>query len=154
MIPKAQQFAYEYYVAIEPKMIATRTAQWQIELSLPWPPSLNRIWRAINNRILLSAEARTFHRAAKNALPPGRTPKPLTGRLAVQITLCPPKHQQDAVWDIANREKLICDTLTKQRIWEDDSQIDWLLLVRGSAFASGRAIVSIAPYPFNATTEV
>lgn len=122
-------------------------ARHVLDLRLPWPPSLNRLWRAVNNHILLSADARAFHKAAKNMLPMGVVAKPLTGRLAVQILLCPPASQEPTQrWDIANREKLICDTLTKQRIWLDDSQIDWLSLARGPAFASGRAFVRIDVY--------
>jgi crossover junction endodeoxyribonuclease RusA len=122
------------------------TARHALDLALPWPPSLNRIWRAINSRILLSKEARAFKKAAAGALPVGRVPAPLTGRLAVHILLCPPANQQDAKWDIANREKLLCDALTQQRVWVDDSQIDWLSIARGPAFASGRAFVRIDVY--------
>ncbi len=115
-------------------------------LVLPWPLSLNRLWRAVGGRVLLSADARACARAIANALPRGRVGPPLLGQLAVTITLCPPKNEQTAAWDVANREKLICDVFTKQRVWKDDSQIDWLVLARGPAFASGCAIVRIDVY--------
>ena len=117
-----------------------------LELSLPWPLSLNRLWRAIGGKLILSAEARLYCRKLANALPIGIIPKPIEGRLAVQVLLCSPQSIQGSRWDIANREKLICDALTKQRIWLDDSQIDWISFARGPAFANGRALVRIDVY--------
>lgn len=98
---------------------------------LPFPPSLNRIWRAVNARVLLSVAAREWKRAAANALPRGRVPPPLAGRLVVTLHLCPPPGVARKAWDVANREKLLCDLLTEQRVWLDDSQIDVMLIVRG-----------------------
>ena len=116
-----------------------------LALVLPWPPSVNRIWRAVAERVVLSFEARAYGRKVSNALPRGVIPPPIEGRLAVQILLCPPTSQSGR-WDVANREKLICDALTKNKVWVDDSQIDWLSLARGPSFASGRAFVRIDVY--------
>ena len=104
-----------------------------LTLRLPFPPSLNRIWRAVQGRVLLSAAAHEWMAAAVNALPRGRVPPPLAGRLAVTLTLAPPRSYGGRRWDIANREKLLCDLLTKQRVWLDDSQIDTLLIMRAPA---------------------
>lgn len=104
-------------------------------LTLPWPPSTNKIWRAVAGRILLSSAARTYLRKLGNTLPTGHV-VPLTGRLHVTVTLCPPASLKGA-WDIANREKLANDGLTKQRVWLDDSQIDVLTLTRGEATQHG-----------------
>lgn len=101
---------------------------------LPWPPSVNRIWRAVAGRIVLSDAARRYAILAGNALPAGLV-EPLRGRLAVQLTMCPPARVRD--WDIANREKILCDTLTKQRVWIDDEQIDAMLILRGNPDGDG-----------------
>jgi crossover junction endodeoxyribonuclease RusA len=114
-------------------------------LKLPWPLSLNRIWRAVGGKVLLSFEARAYGRKVSNALPKGLVAPPIEGRLAVSILLCPPKNQNGR-WDVANREKLICDALTKNKVWVDDSQIDWICLARGPAYAGGRAFVRIDVY--------
>lgn len=108
-----------------------------LTLRLPFPPSLNRIWRAVLGRVVLSAAARQWSAAAANAMPRGRVPPPLIGRLAVTLLLCPPASYGRRKWDIANREKLLCDLLTKQRVWLDDEQIDVLLIVRGAAHDKG-----------------
>ncbi|MFI2901407.1 RusA family crossover junction endodeoxyribonuclease [Klebsiella aerogenes] len=97
---------------------------------LPFPPSVNRIWRAVGGRIVLSAAARAWLKLAANAMPPGRVPPPLTGRLRVTITLHAPRTLRNKAWDCANREKILCDFLTKQRVWLDDSQIDELYIIR------------------------
>jgi len=112
-------------------------------LTLPFPPSMNRLYRAVCGRVVLSKAAREWGIAAKNKLPSGKV-KPLTGRLDVLIELLPPKRLQGKAWDIANREKVLCDLLTKQRIWLDDSQIDRILIIRGNPVSrDGAAVVHI-----------
>ena len=102
-----------------------------LTLRLPFPPSLNRIWRAVKGRVLLSEAAREWKAAAANSLPRGRVPPPFDGRLVITLLLCPPMKYGKRKWDIANREKLLADFLTEQRVWLDDSQIDVWLIVRG-----------------------
>lgn len=98
-------------------------------LRLPFPPSLNRAYRAAAGRVLLSKPARQYAVAVRNALPPGR-PERIEGRLFVVIELWPPAKLANKAWDVANREKLICDALTKAGFWRDDSQIDSISLMR------------------------
>jgi crossover junction endodeoxyribonuclease RusA len=116
-------------------------------LTLPWPPSLNRIYRAVPRgkkaSIVLSEAARSYKRAAAAALPVGRVPPPLSGRLLVWMTLHPPLKLAGARWDIANREKLMIDTLTEQRVWLDDSQIDAMVILRGEPSGAGRVELTI-----------
>ena len=113
---------------------------------LPFPPSLNRIWRAVSGRLILSAAAREWKIAAANALPRGRIPPPLTGRLVVTLHLCPPTKLARKSWDVANREKLAMDLLTEQRVWLDDSQIDVMLIVRGRPDDKGYVDILIQEY--------
>lgn len=46
-------------------------------------------------------------------------------------------------WDIANREKCLCDAMTKQRVWLDDSQIDTMVIQRGEPRGAGCVEVTI-----------
>lgn len=110
-------------------------------LRLPWPPSVNRIWRAVAGRVVLSDAARQYGIKAANALPTGHV-EPLRGRLAVQLTMCPPDGGVRN-WDICNREKIVCDTLTKQRVWVDDEQIDAMIILRGEPADAGRVDILI-----------
>ena len=113
-------------------------------LTMPWPPSVNRIWRAFGGRIILSLLARNYAKAAAKALPTGRIQAPLTGRLLVWLTMHPPaKMAKGRAWDIANREKCLCDAMTKQRVWLDDSQIDAMVILRGVPCDTGRVDVTI-----------
>lgn len=112
-----------------------------LTLRLPFPPSLNRIWRAVQGRVVLALVAREWTAAAADVLPRGRV-EPFTGRLIVTLLLCPPASYGKRKWDIANREKLLCDLLTKQRVWLDDEQIDALFIVRGAA-STGKGYVDI-----------
>lgn len=117
-----------------------------IHHTLPWPPSLNRIWRVHKGRIILSAVARKFYREAANALPKGRIPKPLAGRLAVTMVLNPP-FTVAGRWDLGNREKCVFDAMTKQRVWLDDSQVDQLTILRGTPAKVGSAELYIEEIP-------
>lgn len=112
-------------------------------LTLPWPPSLNRIYRAAGKGIKLAEVARNYKKAAAAALPVGRIPPPLTGRLLVWMTLHPPVKLSKSRWDIANREKLMIDCLTEQRVWLDDSQIDAMVILRGEPSGAGRVELTI-----------
>lgn len=97
----------------------------------------------MGGKILLSMIARKYKKAAAAALPVGRVPPPLTGRLLVWMTLHPPLKLAGARWDIANREKLMIDCLTEQRVWLDDSQIDAMVILRGTPSGAGRVELTI-----------
>lgn len=112
-------------------------------LTLPWPPSLNRIYKPKGKGIRLSDDARKYKKAAAAALPVGRIPPPLTGRLLVWMTLHPPLKLANARWDCANREKLMIDCLTEQKVWLDDSQIDAMVILRGEPSGAGRVELTI-----------
>lgn len=87
--------------------------------------------------MLLSKVARTYAIACANALPHGRA-MPFTGRLTVWLNMRPPERSnRGSAWDIANREKILCDVLTKQRVWLDDSQIDCMVIMRGEPIGDG-----------------
>lgn len=120
-------------------------------LTMPWPPSVNRIWRAFGGRIILSKPAREYVKAAANTMPKGRVAPPLTGRLLVWLTLHPPASLRNKVLDIANREKILCDVLTKQRVWLDDSQIDCMVIQRGEPRGTGCVEVAIHTIPAGST---
>lgn len=117
------------------------------QFTMPWPPSLNAIWRSVGGRIILAAVSRKYKERAAAALPVGRVPPPMAGRLWVWLTFHPPAKVARQPWDIANREKLLCDVLTQQRVWVDDSQIDVLVLQRGEPTATGHVAVHIVTIP-------
>ena len=116
-------------------------------LTVPWPPSFNRIWKPYRKRIVLAKRAHLYKAALRRALPTGRVAPPLTGRLLVWMNLHPPASLKEP-WDIANREKLLCDCLTRENVWADDEQIDGLVMLRCAPDKKGRidiVIHTIAP---------
>ena len=113
-----------------------------IEYRLPWPPSANRIWRAVAGRVILSAEGRAYAKKVSNALPAGPVVT-FASRLRVTYWLYAPDSYGSRAWDIANREKVLSDALTKCGVWKDDSQIDGMQVLRAHRAGNGHVIVRI-----------
>ena len=111
-------------------------------LTLPYPPSVNRLWRHVvicgAVRTLLSKEGRDYCVAARA----GITGEPLTGRLAVRVIVYPPDRRRR---DIDNICKACLDALSREKgnehgfpgVWLDDSQIDILHVERGPVHREG-----------------
>ena len=114
---------------------------------LPFPPSANTYYRAIPRRIkgrlravnILSEKGREYPKKCKIAI--GFWPhEPITGRLMMLVDLFPPDKRKR---DLDNYIKPLQDALTKCRIFEDDSQIDILLINRREIVPGGKVIVTI-----------
>ena len=110
-----------------------------LALDVPYPPSVNRYWRAFRGRNILSAEARAYRRAI-TAVMLERKLTPLSGRLAVSVMLCPPDRRRR---DLDNAMKGLLDGLQHGGAYTDDSQIDKLTIERGAVTPRGLAIVDI-----------
>lgn len=126
--------------------IPTGEKKWlktpDFELTLPWPPSVNMIWRHVVVRgrsvTLLSAKGREYFGKAEAGVFMQRLGRAIVGRVAVEITLHPPDRR---AIDIDNRVKATIDACTKGGLWLDDNQIDVLIVARGEIVRGGKAIV-------------
>jgi crossover junction endodeoxyribonuclease RusA len=100
-----------------------------ISITLPWPPSVNRIWRSVGGRVLLSAAGRTYRQAVAVAvLEQHGAGDPLTGRLSMTIRAYPPDRRRR---DLDNLLKAILDSLEHAgSVYVNDSQIDHLSIHR------------------------
>lgn len=110
-----------------------------LALELPVPPSANKIWRRVGERIVLSEPARRYRetvarilfaeRARLGALSVAKTGLylPLVGRLGVTLSLVPAKNTRR---DLDNCFKATLDALTHAGLWRDDAQIDHLSIDR------------------------
>lgn len=100
-----------------------------MRLTLPWPPSVNHYWRSVRGRAILSAEGRAYRALAQTwrMLAP-----PLAGRLSVRLELHAPDKRRR---DLDNALKAPLDALTHAGVYDDDSQIDRLEVVRGDVDA-------------------
>jgi crossover junction endodeoxyribonuclease RusA len=62
------------------------------------------------------------------------------GRLRVQILVRPPDQRAR---DLDNVLKCLLDSLTRAGVWDDDSQVDSLLVVRGDQVDGGSVLVLV-----------
>lgn len=109
-----------------------------IELSLPYPPTINTYWRRVGARTLISKRGRQY-RAEVGAIAKNGSQR-LTGRLRVHIEVSPPDKRKR---DIDNLPKALLDALTHAGVWVDDSQIDDLRIMRCEVSKPGKALVRI-----------
>jgi crossover junction endodeoxyribonuclease RusA len=114
-------------------------------LTLPWPPSVNRYWRQVNGRAILSADGRHYKQdVAALCFTAGVQPE--MGPVVVDIVAFPPDRRRR---DLDNLLKATLDSLTPWA-WADDSQVVDLRIrwapeaemIRGEK-PHGRLIVSV-----------
>lgn len=114
-------------------------------VTLPWPPSTNRIWRNVavsgKSRTLLSQEGRVYRKAAADAcLLAKLAGKQISDRLALRLVVQAPDRRAR---DLDNTVKAVQDALTHAGVWLDDSQIDRLLVERGPVVKGGMVSVTV-----------
>jgi len=114
---------------------------------LPWPPSVNGMWRSVQGRNILSQRYRLWRDAAGKALLMQR-PKHVLGPVKVAIELSPPDARR---YDLDNRVKPVLDLLVANAVIDgDDHRIVREVTVSARegfarAHANG-ARVTIAPF--------
>lgn len=113
-------------------------------LVLPWPPSVNRLWRHVqigrSVRTIVSREGRGYKVAVWTACLEQGAPKGIQGKVALKIKLEPPDKRKR---DIDNCCKALLDALTYSGVWIDDSQVDDLHIYRADTVPNGRVTVEI-----------
>ncbi|MDE2440728.1 MAG: RusA family crossover junction endodeoxyribonuclease [Betaproteobacteria bacterium] len=106
-----------------------------LRATLPYPPTVNHYWRHAVRKgrvcVYVSDEGKAYRQRVRAIL--GGAPK-LTGRLLMAVRVCPPDRRAR---DIDNLCKCLLDSLTASGIWDDDSQIDELLIVRDKPTRGG-----------------
>jgi crossover junction endodeoxyribonuclease RusA len=123
-----------------------------MELTLPFPPSVNHYYRTFHGRTLISRAGREYRRAICGLLArsPGlsggdgvRKP-PEGGRIALAMDAFPPDRRRR---DLDNLLKCTQDSLAHAGVYQDDSQIDLLLVTRREPVPEGRILVRLEPLP-------
>ncbi len=117
-------------------------------LKLPYPPSVNHYYRRVGARTLISREGREYRTAVCGLLAPGggsgiRKP-PAGGRIALAMDAFPPDRRRR---DLDNILKCTQDSLAHAGVYEDDSQIDLLVVRRCEVVRNGRLQVEVMPLP-------
>lgn len=96
---------------------------------LPWPVSVNALYRAVKGQVRVSEATRAWKAKAMALLDSSRCfgpAWPLAGRLGVVIEAWPPNQRAR---DLDNLIKVVLDS-GNQLLWADDSQIDDIRIVR------------------------
>ncbi len=110
-----------------------------LEIELPFPPSVNHLYRRFRSRVVLSSEGRAYRDTVASALA-ALGVRPLAGPLEVEIDLYPPDRRRR---DADNPIKILADSLQHGGAFEDDSQIVRLVVEKKDPVPGGRAIVRI-----------
>ena len=115
-----------------------------LELTLPWPPSINHYWRNYRGRTVISQDGRQYrldvsYRILEQGIPRDN----LNCRLQVTIDAYPPDKRRR---DLDNIQKALLDAIVAADVIEDDSLIDALSITRHDACEDGKVIVRIEPY--------
>lgn len=108
-------------------------------LTLPYPPSVNHLYRNFRGRSILSKGGRQYHTDSLAAILEQERHRFL-GRVALEIRLYMPDRRKR---DISNTVKILEDCLTHAGIWTDDEQVDDLRIIRMGVTKPGKAVVTI-----------
>ena len=108
-------------------------------LELPYPPTVNHYWRHNRGMTHISTAGKAY-RANVQAVCKQQRVKILTGRLEVRIDVYPPDKRRR---DLDNVLKSLLDSLAHGGVYEDDSQIDRLDVMRMPSEKPGKVVVEV-----------
>lgn len=106
-------------------------------IDLPWPPSVNRYWRRVGSKTLLSKDAREYHQAVLRVT---ENAEHFDVPVEVSILAYPPDRRRR---DLDNVLKAILDSLEKAGVLKDDSLVDMLRIEREERMPGGMVSVRI-----------
>lgn len=126
-----------------PGPVDNRATVGAITLCLPWVPSVNHYWRQWTEgkrvRMAVCAKGKAYRKNVEAAAFASRCCR-VDGRLAVRITACPPTRGKH---DLDNLLKCLLDSLQHAGLFQDDGQIDEILIQRGEVVKGGLLMVRI-----------
>lgn len=91
-----------------------------LNITLPWPPSVNTYWRNVNGRTIISADGRAYRAAVVEQIMLQRKQMHFDGPLRLIIEAHRPDNRRR---DLDNLFKATLDSLAHAGVYEDDSQI-------------------------------
>jgi crossover junction endodeoxyribonuclease RusA len=112
-----------------------------LDLTLPWPPTVNTYWRYVPGfGPKISKGGRAYRKEVGWIVSAQRAGIRIKGKLKVEIQAMPPDLRQR---DIDNLTKSLFDSLTHAHVWRDDSQIDDFRVIRRPPQKPGKVHISI-----------
>jgi crossover junction endodeoxyribonuclease RusA len=115
---------------------------WKVDgeslvITLPPAPSVNSYYRVYRGRSILSKVGRQYQKDVLRIL--DGCPK-IAGRLSMEIVFYPKDRR---ISDLDNRLKSLIDGMTHGGVYDDDSQIDDLRIMRREVQKPGRMVITI-----------
>jgi crossover junction endodeoxyribonuclease RusA len=111
-----------------------------ILLNLPYAPSVNTYWRRGRHSTYLSRAGRDYKVAVAEYVIANNVPKLGDARLKMTLIIRP---RSKRIFDIDNLAKSVLDSLCDAGVYDDDSQVDELHIIRGEPIKGGRVVVTI-----------
>jgi len=116
----------------------------EIHLDVGFPPTVNSYYVHTKRGVFISKKGREFRLRVMHAA----NEQMVYGmkndlRLSVDVILYPPDKRQR---DLDNYMKALLDAVTHAKIWEDDSQIDYLGIHRGKVVKGGMCRIRICEH--------
>lgn len=112
-------------------------------VELPYPPSVNSYWRANGHRRYISKEGVEFTKSVNLIVKESNFESFGENKIAVSVEIHPRSKRK---FDLDNTLKAILDALMKAGMYNDDSQIDYIEIVRKEAVDGGKAVVHLCDY--------
>jgi crossover junction endodeoxyribonuclease RusA len=109
-------------------------------LNLPLPPSINHYLGTHGHRRYVSKAGVAFKQQVSDYVAEYAVPKLGAARLEFQVTLYPRDRRKQ---DIDNRIKALWDALADAGVFDNDEQIDVLIVHRGEIKKGGGCLVYI-----------
>ncbi len=109
-----------------------------VELKLPYPPSLNHYWRRVGNRTLISKRGRAYRRDVQWVCTTRLQRSFGQARLRIRISVYSKDRRKR---DLDNLPKGVLDALQNANVYDDDSQIDDLRIIRGEVMPNDPHVV-------------
>lgn len=90
---------------------------------IPFPPSVNAMWRTVNGRMILSAAGRKYRGDVAMAIYEHRREVPMPTRICKLKVILEVVRPDNRRRDLDNLLKGILDALQHAEVYEDDSQV-------------------------------
>jgi len=127
------------------RMVGVPSAEAELGVSqfirLPLPPSVNTYWRKSPRGMYITQQGKDFRKEVAEIIAERQCLKFGAKRLFMAIRLCMRDRRRA---DIDNRTKALLDALEHAGVFDDDEQIDELMILRGPIVKGGECYVMIS----------